>query len=351
MDNYVNNYDTGFERIAKLRAKILAKAGHTHEFDRALVLPEQYRSRGLRALIHLAKYTEEIAEGIADISGLAERLTRNLISSGEKPDLALVIASGVGRVISGQLNLAGMAVHKVAGAALYGVSSILSLAALGMIKTGLGTRRIQAEVSHAGTKSHFDSSAYLSVARTMLASKERLLSAILNKIGKREDRRHCVIQRWVKYMSRRQSSVPQHLVSKRRTNCNYIWQNLHQYGPLTRSLMHVAYGTFQGINKLLVSYDKHIGVAIGNKLLGKKIGSVLGCRLGMTASVGTAAAISVPMSPLLVGVSTVGAMACAVALLMLTLAKLNVQLTHDWKGNIQQPVRNQVFGKVTPTWP
>lgn len=115
--------------------------------------------------------------------------------------------------------------------------------------------------------------------------------------------------------------------------------------------MHIAYGTFQGINKLLVSYDKHIGVAIGNHLLGKKLGSVLGCRLGMTVSVGAAAAISIPMSPFLVGISTVGAIACGVALLALMLAKLNVQLIHDWKGNIQPPLRNQVFGKVTPTWP
>lgn len=347
----MNNYDMGFERIAKLRAKILKGTAHAHVCDWSLVVPEQYRSRGLRALIHLAKHSEEMAEGIADLSGLAERLTRNLISSGEKSDMALVIASAVGRVISGQLNLSGMAVHKVAGAALYGVSSILSIAALGLINSGLATRRTEAEIAKALTRSSFDSSAYLIVARKLLACKEQLLTKILNKTGKPESRRHCVIQSWARYMSRHRSSVPQHLTSKRKANCNYIWQNLHQYGPVTRSLMHIAYGTFQGINKLLVSYDKHIGVAIGNHLLGKKLGSVLGCRLGMTVSVGAAAAISVPMSPLLIGISTVGAMACGVALLALMLAKLNVQLTHGWKGNIQRPLRGQVFGSVTPTWP
>jgi len=81
----MNNYDMGFERIAKLRAKILKGTAHAHVCDRSLVVPEQYRSRGLRALIHLAKHSEEMAEGIADLSGLAERLTRNLISSGENP--------------------------------------------------------------------------------------------------------------------------------------------------------------------------------------------------------------------------------------------------------------------------
>lgn len=347
----MNDYDMSFERIAKLRAKILEGTGDTNWCDRALVVPEQYRSRGLRALIHLAKHTEEIAESIADISGLAERLTRNLISSGEKSDMALVIASAVGRIISGQLNLGGMAVHKVAGAALYGVSSMLSLAAVGLIKSGLVTRRTTAEIALAQKRSNFDSSAYLIVARKLLTIKERLLSEILNKVDEPGSRRNGTIHSWVKHMSRHQSSVPQHLVSKRQANCNYIWQNLHQYGLVTRSLMHMAYGTFQGINKLLVSYDKHIGVAIGNYLLGKKLGSVLGCRLGMTASVGAAAAISVPLSPFLIGISTVGAMVCGIALLALMLAKLNVQLTRDWKGNIQRPMQSQVFGRVTPTWP
>ncbi|WP_341236405.1 hypothetical protein [uncultured Limnobacter sp.] len=349
LDQYLNSFDMGFERIAKVRAEVLGGTNRIHSFDRALVYPEQYKSRSIRALIHLAKHTEEMAEGFADISGLAERLTRNLISSGEKSDMALVIASAVGRVISGQLNLGGMAVHKVAGASLYAMSSIFSIAALGMIKAGLGARRTDSELEQARMKSNFDSSAYLIVARKLIAAKELLLDKILERAGEPTNRHRCAIHGWVKYMSRHKSSIPPHMHSRRKGNCNYIWQNLHQYGPVTRSLMHVAYGTFQGINKLLVSYDKHIGVAIGNYLLSKKVGGVLGCRLGMTVSVGSAAAVSVPLSPFIIGISTVGAIACGVALLALTLAKLNVRLTHDWRGNIQRPLGNQVFGRVTPT--
>lgn len=351
LDRYLNSFDTSFERVAKVRASVLSGNNRLHSFDHALAYPEQYKSRTIRALIHLAKHTEEIAEGFADISGLAERLTRNLISAGEKSDMALVIASAVGRVISGQLNLGGMAVHKVAGAALYGISSILSVAALGLFKLGMDARRTDAELAYARTRSKFDSSAYPIVAGKLLASKEQFLTKIMDRTGEPGNRRSCAIQRWAKYMSRHRSSVPQHLLSRRRANCNYIWQNLHQYGLVTQSLMHLAYGTFQGINKLLVSYDKHIGVALGDHVLSKPLGNVLGCRLGMTVSVGAAAAISVPMSPFIIGISTVGAVACGGALLALLLAKLNVRLTHDWKGNIQQPMRNQVFGKVTPTWP
>ncbi|WP_138517920.1 hypothetical protein [Limnobacter alexandrii] len=349
LDQYINNFDMGFERVAKIRAKVLSGNGHMHSFDKTLAYPEQYKSRTVRALIHLSKHMEELAESLADISGLAERLTRNLISSGEKSDMALVIASGVGRVISGQLNFSGMAIHKVAGAGLYAVSSILSIAALGLIKAGWGARRTEPETEHARRKSNFESSTYLIVARRLIDIKESLLGKVLHNTDESGSRRPSIFHRWAIHLSRQKHSVPQHMCCRRKANCNYIWQNLHQYGRVTRSLMHVAYGIFQGINKLLVSYDKHLGAAIGNYLLKKKTGAILGCRLGMTVSVGSAAALSIPLSPFLIGVSTVGAMACGVALLALVLARLNVQLGHDWKGNIQRPGSNQVFGNVTPT--
>lgn len=347
----MNNYDMGFERVAKVRTKVLGGMGRTHAFDRSLVYPEQFRNRGIRALIHLSKHLEEIAEGCSDISGLAERLTRNLISSGEKSDMALVIASAVGRVISGQLNFAGMAVHKVAGVALYGLSSLVSIAALGLIKTGFGAKRTAAEIAYARTCSGFDSSAYLIVARKLLAAKECVLTKILHKSACCNTQSAQAIHRWATYMSRHRSLIPAHMHSKRKASCSYIWKNLHQYGFVTRSLMHLTYGVFQGINKLMVSYDKHVGVLIGHHLLGKKTGKVLGCRLGMTFSVGTAAAVSVPLSPFVIGISTIGAAACGLALLALIMARLNVQLLDDWKGNIQRPLQNQVFGSVTPTCP
>ena len=115
--------------------------------------------------------------------------------------------------------------------------------------------------------------------------------------------------------------------------------------------MHFAYFAFQFINKVMVSYDKHLGTAIGERLLAKKTGSILGCRLGLTAGVGLAAGLSIPLSPLLVGISTVGAAVCGVALVAMLLAKANVHVFQDWKGNTTPVSGSQVFGKVTPTWP
>jgi hypothetical protein len=351
LDQYMRNYEWCYERVAKVRAKVLNRTGSAHSFDKTLSFPEQFRNPGIRALIHVAKHLEELAEGVADISGLTERATRNLISSGEKPDIALVIGSAVGRVISGFMSAPGFAVHKTLGAGLYSVSSILSFAALGLIKSGLAEKRSEIEIACALKRSNFESSTYLFAARTLLAGKEKILKTILDKTAASTNRSTSAIQRWARYMSRQQSSIPEYLVSRRKANCNYIWKNLHQYGPITRSLMHTAYGTFQGINKLLGSFDKHLGTAAAKYALGSKLGDILGCRVGMTVAVGVAAVISIPLSPAVVSVSTISAAACGVALLALVLAKLNVQLTSDWKGNIQKPLQRQVLGRVTPTWP
>lgn len=349
LDSYMRDYEMSFDRVSKVRKAVLANPSQLHTFDQILAYPEQYKSRSIRALIHLSKHVEETAESCSDLSGVAERLTRNILSAGNKSDLAMVIASGVGRIIAAQLNLFGVAIHKAAGACLYCLSTLIGLAAVGLAHSNYGSLRSLAEIEHAKRHSSFDYSGYRLIALKLLTTRERMLRNVLERTEKPNNKVTATIQKWAKYMSRHQRSCPPYLVSQRRTNCDYIWNNLHQYGPVTRALMHFAYGVFHGINKLLVSFDKHLGVYLGNKVLGKALGPVLGCRLGQTLSVGTAAAISVPLSPYIIGISTVGAMACGVALMALILAKLNVHISHDWKGNIQKSLTRQVFGKVTPT--
>lgn len=335
----MNNHENGFKRIARIRKEILTKRGRIHSFDESLACPEQFKSRGIRALIHLAKHLDELAENCSDISGLTERLTRNFISSGDKSDMAQVIASAIGRVVSAQLNIAGFAVHKAAGAGLYTLSTLVSLGVLALIRSKNVELRSSAAIEQAMQKSSFDSSAYLLVARKLLRAKEALLTKLLNQTGTSGNKAGKSIRKWGTFMSRHRRLVPEHMMSKRKMHRNYIWNNLHQYGPVTRALMHVGYGTFQGVNKVLASYDKHSGTAIGNFLLRRKTGQILGCRLGLTLTVSCAAALSVPMYPLIIGISTAGAIACGVAFSALALAKLNVYVSHDWKGNICKPDR------------
>lgn len=349
LDTYMRNHETGFERISRVRQHVLNKTPGTHAFDQRLSHPEQFKNRGIRALIYLAKHLDELAESCADISGVTERLTRNLISSGEKADMSLVIASAIGRAISGQLSLGGVAVHKVAGAGLYALSTLLSVAALALTSSKNVGIRSETEIKKAMEASNFDSSAYLVVARKLLTIKEAILGNLLDRVGGPDCGVRKNVHKWARFMSRHHRVANTNMAVYRKTHSNYMWNNLHQYGPVTRALMHTAYGTFQGVNKLMVSFDKHAGTAVGKYLFSKSKGEVLGCRLGLTVAMSAAAAVSVPMAPLVVGLSTLGIAACGVAFIAIGLAKLNVRLTYDWKGNIQPPLKRQVFGSVTPT--
>jgi hypothetical protein len=336
LDHYINHYELAFERTARVRQEVLNQPNKLHFIDRTLTHPEQFKSGSIRALIHLSRHLEELGEVCADVSGLTERLARNVISSGAKPDLSLVIASAIGRIISAQFYLSGLATHKVAGASLYALSSLVSLAVIGATKTKLGEYRTLSEIELAKQNSNFDHSARLTIARNLLNIKQTVLHNLDRYTRKNHNDLSVTLNKWVRYMSRSHRSVPENLTCARRSNCNYMWKNLHQYGPVTRGLMHFAYGTFQGINKLMVSYDKYLGTALSKHLMQKKTGEILGCRLGLTLSVATAAALSIPISTTVISLSTIGMIACGVAFLALLGAKANVSLRGDWKGNIQQ---------------
>ena len=101
--------------------------------------------------------------------------------------------------------------------------------------------------------------------------------------------------------------------------------------------MYSAYGVFQGVNKILGSYDKYLGSELGKRLFAKKLGNLLGLKMGLCLAAGLAAGLSVPMAPLVVGISTVCACACAFALVALVAAKMNVKHCHDWRGNLAAP--------------
>lgn len=338
MEKYLGENEAGYRRIARIRQAMIHSPANCHPIDRRLGMAEQYKSPTIRSLIHVANCLEEVAEACADVSSLTERLVRNTISSGEKADLALIVSSAIARVATGYLNLFGFSVHKVSGAGLYALSTLVSLSVVGLSKTPLGAHRSPERIAQIHSENPRSIGLYEPIARTLLKHKENLLYRVLDKVGQSEhSKTGGLISKWARRHLRNCNSVPSHNTALRKTNCSYMLKHLHQYGRVTQSLMHIGYNIFFGVNKVLVSFDKHIATAAGEHLLARRTGSVLGCRLGFTASVGAAAGISVPMSALLVGISTVGAIACGVAIISLLLARANVYFFKDWKGNIRDP--------------
>ena len=118
LDRYIDNYEPSFERMAKARNAIRSNDCRVQRFDHILACPERISSKPLRALVYLSKYLEELGEAVTDLSGWIERASRNTLSGGNKNDIAQVLGSGLGRIISGFASTPGIAVHKVAGACL-----------------------------------------------------------------------------------------------------------------------------------------------------------------------------------------------------------------------------------------
>lgn len=336
MERYLKTTEAGYQRMARIRHSMIESPANCHPVDRRLGFPEQYKSRIIRGLIHVANFLEEIAEACADISSLTERLVRNTISAGEKPDLALVIASAVGRVLTGNLNIVGFSIHKASGAGFYALSSLVSLGVVGLTKTPLGAQRSAARIEKVLRENPRSIGLYEPVSETLLKRKEKILYKVLDKV---DDAKHSKtrgqIGKWTRRQLRNCDSVPANNTALRKTNCSYMWNHLHQYGKITRCLMQIGYGVFFGVNKILASFDKHVATTLGERMFASRTGSLLGCRLGFTCSVGIAAAISVPMSPFLIGISAGGAIACGFALILLLLARANVHYLCDWKGNIR----------------
>lgn len=334
LDRYIDNYEPSFERMAKARNAIRSNDCRVQRFDHILACPERINSKSLRALVHASKYLEELGEAISDLSGWIERAWRNVLSGGNKNDIAQVLGSGLGRVISGFASTPGIAVHKVAGACLLGLSAITGgLAVVGV--TALGAkRRLFTEHRPLNQGGHFETSIYQEVAGATSKAKSKVLNRLMNKLDKAGYPQEHALHKWCRHLS------PHHTIHNesdnwaRRTHCNYIWKNLHQYGGVTKALMYSAYGVFQGVNKIMGSYDKYLGAELGKRVIAKKLGNLLGLKIGLCLAAGVAAGLSVPMAPLVVGLSTVCACACAFALLALVAAKLNVQHGHDWRGNL-----------------
>lgn len=334
LDRYIDNYEPSFERMAKARNAIRSNDCRVQRFDHILACPERISSKPLRALVYLSKYLEELGEAVTDLSGWIERASRNTLSSGNKNDIAQVLGSGLGRIISGFASTPGIAVHKVAGACLLGLSALTGgLAVVGV--TALGAkRRLFTEHRPLSQGGHFETSIYQEIAGATNKAKSKVLNRFMNKLDKAGYSKAHALHKWCRHLSPHHTIHEQSDNWARRTHCNYIWKNLHQYGGVTRALMYSAYGVFQGVNKIMGSYDKYLGAELGNRVIAKKLGNLLGLKIGLCIAAGVAAGLSVPMAPLVVGLSTVCACACAFALVALVAAKMNVKHCHDWRGNL-----------------
>lgn len=338
LEHLSGQHEMVYQRFRRVRAAALEsnRQGPLNAWDHTLALPEQFRNSGLRRLIRVSRYLEELGELSSDFSGVTERFTRNLMSDGKTAGIASMVAAGVGRLSVAYLSMFGFALHKAIGASLYLGSSALSALALGISNSRYGTRHGESRFQEKLSASGFDQCLYKKAAHKLAKTKRQLLEGYSQKHQQR-------LPSGLGKTIHRQLSGPQialdnrAMAARRQANPVYMWANLHQYKRRTQVLMQSAHTLFHGVNKLLISYDKHAGALMGNGLARKGAGELFSQRLGMLAGTAIAAGLSVPLGSLYIGTSKLGAIACAASALLLCLAKADVLLFSTWKGDLRPP--------------
>lgn len=303
-----------------------------------LLNPIQYRSKAMRALAKGAVLLEEIGEVSADASSMIERFTRHCISGGDKTDLAKIAAAGTGRVISSQITFGTAGVNKLIACGCLATSSLLSALLISMADTRFGKLRTEQEIQRAILNGEsIRPELYPKVARNL----ERIKKSALNKIelwAKPCGKQVCRKIQFLKERLSRNNSDKIRPASDRRHGTNYMWNNRHQYSRFVRGMLHAANLVFTIVNKTFCSYDKHIGVLLGQKVLANGMGTMLGTRLGLTLMYGVAAVAAHYLSIVGFSLATLGACACGLAFLLVLLAKAHVAMGGGWVGDCKKPI-------------
>ena len=332
LEDSLNQLGNAYQRAQRVRERMRNHTKPTHAMDKVLAKPERYRSPLVRGLIHAALVLEELGDLSADLSGTVERVARHTLGRGGNAELATVVASGLGRVVVAQLHWLGIAPHKALGTALYGLSAACSGLALGLVRTQRFGARVAPAIEQARLAANqFEMTPYHRASNWAEKAKNSLVTH-LDQLAQQHPSLQPISKAFKAQWARKsRTAEPQH---NKITDCDVIWRNLHQYSRPTKLLMRLGFGTFQLVNRLGMSWDKYLGRVLGRSVLAPWTGKLLGYRLGLLICSAGATGLSVVTSPLVIGVSLVGAMACAFAVACLVAAKITVMFGNSWRGEI-----------------
>lgn len=279
-------------------------------WDGVLCRPEAVSSSVIRNLISLSRRLEELGEISADMSGFVEKYTFKILGGNESFGFKKLVASAIARSISSLARIGPLNAFKLVGCGLFALSVVASATALAL--NGGGLRQTQAN-------------------RLGRPSKSRIIKKSLQK-------------RTAEWLTRNISGVSRNPITRlnRSLDCaslECLMQNRKRQSPIVQALLTASLISFKVINKLFVSWDKHIAFHSA-KLISPYMGNLLSTRITLCVFSGVAAAMTIVLDPINLSLSLIGIAACGVAALMAATALA-----------IAKNQTNQVLGRVTPCWP
>lgn len=302
------------------QARRTARANNTYDavciwstgarWDGVLCRPETVTNPLTRYLISASRRLEELGEISADMSGFVEKYIFKILGGNESFGFKKIVASAVARSISSLARIGPLNAFKIVGCGLFGLSLLTSAMAIAF--NGGGLRQHQAN-------------------RIGRPSKSRIIKHSMQK--RTAD--------WLKNHNR--LARPTAAISRCGNRLNFasldeLVRTQKSHPPLVQGLLNASLLSFKVVNKLFVSWDKHLAYHCA-KTLTPYVGSLIGTRLTLCLFSGVAASLTIALDPLNLSISLIGIAACGVAALLaaaaLTIAK-------------RQQHQNQVLGRVTP---
>jgi hypothetical protein len=322
---------TDCERLHEVRTAKKLPGTDIHDNDDILAHPEQFANPLLRFLIHASNFTAQAGEFTADFSGFVDKVMRNAVSGGKKKDIGMVFGSMCGRLATMNLNMLGFAIHKSIGAGLFAVASMLSFSAVFLAQSSVFGRRVSVEKTkrfegdvpvpprslRSDAPLPFQSIQDKFFINVFNDFKERAVSRVGQNLIEQGSSSH-----WPLHFSQDVSRFEHSPEKKRLFNSAYMWENLGQYHGITRFLMITAHGLHTLVNRFCISQDKHLACWITkHRFMQYCFGGILGERMANALTTAAAVVVSVFASQLVVGFAAMGAMACALAIVLMLLAK------------------------------
>lgn len=305
--SFEQNYKNSVNRIQCIRRQTIAlncmspvyKWTRKQRCDGLLASPECTKSKFVRTMILASRRLEDIGDVLADNSGF---ITKRLLQLSKcyvkecdhKAYFADLAASMVARSIALLIRFGSLNTLKALGGVAFGASMLCSLIAI--TANGGGLRQWQANLIKSDTpyNNHYRSTAKIvgRFCRKQLGSKlnNKKIAPTMNKTYEVKAKPS------VKLIS------PSELVNNPKYN--------HTHGAW---LLKASVATFKFLNKMVVSWDKHIGYQLG-KRTSPFLGRLISTQLMLSACAFIAAYSGFFFLPIKIPLAVIGVSACLIAI-------------------------------------
>jgi hypothetical protein len=282
-------------------------------------------------MVVAARNCEVAGEFFADLSHVFDKITRNTLSSGQDNDFVRIGSAVLAKYLARLISTSTLGAPKLIGALFFGLSCLLSAAALGL-------RQFEKPESYPDAirlnPLFIENTPIHEIEIRGQQKKDQLVKRLY---AWAEQSNWLQLRGAIKMAGRNvhRSKLGQPCIRSEICTAGYMFRNLYQYKTRTTLILRLSKLCFNVSNKLLASPDKYLAYMLGSHVLGKFAGQLLGMRIAFMLTSTAAFLVTFFAAPVVAIVMNVAAVAALVSALLLVLAKIDVSVGQGWRGDLR----------------